>query len=171
MSNKRLMIFIDGSNVYRESKRYFGDDYQVDYLKLIEQLRGDFDLIRTYFYGSTKIGDDSFYESLQYKGIKTTKKPLKRRGNSHIEKGVDVALATDVLSLGFRSAYDVAFIVSGDGDFISVIELIQWLGKIVHVSFFENSMAKTLKLMADSVVYLDGWQEKIRFEGASTENE
>ncbi len=35
-----------------------------------------------------------------------------------VEKGVDTALATDLLSLGFEGVYDVALLVSSDADFV-----------------------------------------------------
>jgi len=39
------------------------------------------------------------------------------RGDTAVEKGVDVTLATDLLRMGWMNLYDVAVLVSGDGDF------------------------------------------------------
>jgi len=165
MDNKRLMIFIDGSNVYKEAKRHFGQDCQIDYPKLIEELSQNEDFIRAYFYGSKLEGrNEAFFKSLNYKGIKTIIKTLKEREGRYIEKGIDVALATDLLALGFRGAFDVAIVVSGDGDLKNVIERVQSVGRIVKVAFFTNSMAEELKLISDENIFLDGIIDKIRYK-------
>ena len=55
-----------------------------------------------------------------------------------IEKGVDIALASDVLSLATANAYDVAIIVSGYFDFHQVIDDVQRQGLIVEVAYFKS---------------------------------
>jgi len=51
--------------------------------------------------------------------------------NSYIveEKGTDVNLATHVITKGFMNAYDTAIIVSGDTDYIPVLDTLNMLGK------------------------------------------
>ena len=44
---------------------------------------------------------------------------------STIEKGVDSALITDILTMGFDDLYDVAILISGDADHAPAIEYIQ----------------------------------------------
>lgn len=44
------------------------------------------------------------------------------------EKGVDAAIVTDMLSLGFQKSYDLAVLVSGDADFIPAVEYLQGMG-------------------------------------------
>lgn len=53
------------------------------------------------------------------------------------EKGVDVKLASHMLVFGFDNQYDVAVLVSGDGDFAPVVEEVQRLGKVVDHAAFE----------------------------------
>ncbi len=101
--SKRLMIFIDGPNVYHGAKNHH--NAKIDYLKLIEKLSCNGDCIRAYFYSSKKRGGgEAIFRKLDYSGIKTIIKTLAGRR----EKGIDVALATDLLALGFRNAYDIA---------------------------------------------------------------
>jgi len=89
---------------------------------------------------------------LEYQGLKTRIIPRRKRtseftceGCKHvttsetfIEKGVDIALASDVLSLATAKAYDVAIIVSGDFDFHQVIDDVQKQGLIVEVAYFKS---------------------------------
>lgn len=52
------------------------------------------------------------------------------------QKGVDVGLATDLLTLAFRNAFDIAVLVSGDQDFIGPIKWVTQQGKKVYNAFF-----------------------------------
>jgi uncharacterized LabA/DUF88 family protein len=53
-----------------------------------------------------------------------------------VEKGVDSAIITDMFSLAWESAYDVAILVSSDSDMIPAVEKIQDRGlKIVNATW------------------------------------
>jgi uncharacterized LabA/DUF88 family protein len=52
------------------------------------------------------------------------------------EKGVDVAIATDMIKLAWEEAYDWAVLVSSDRDFVPAVEFLNSKGrKIVHAGF------------------------------------
>lgn len=52
------------------------------------------------------------------------------------EKGVDTRIATDLISLAWADAYDIAVLVSADRDFVPVVEFLQTKGiKVVHGAF------------------------------------
>jgi uncharacterized LabA/DUF88 family protein len=52
------------------------------------------------------------------------------------EKGVDVKIATDMLTLGWDDTYDVGVLVSADSDFVPVAEYLKTKGKkIIHAQF------------------------------------
>ena len=52
------------------------------------------------------------------------------------EKGVDAALVTDLLSLAWQRAYDVAVLVSGDADYIPAVEYVQSQGlKVINAAW------------------------------------
>ena len=88
-------------------------------------------------------------------------KPLRKRNDGLIEKGIDIALAIDMLSLGFHKAYDVAILVSGDGDFIPAVKVIKSLGLRVEVAMFRNALNPDLKRIADRFIALDELADKI----------
>lgn len=167
MPIEKIMVFIDGSNIYKEADR-FRKNYQVDYEKLVDILGKGRKLIRPYFYGSTLIKStresENFFDRLQYKGFKTIIKPIREIGEKRTEKGVDVALATDLLSLAYNNAYDTAILVTGDGDLCEVVRRVQALGKRVEVAFFRKSLAKSLIKECDGTTFLDEICEKIEFK-------
>ena len=52
------------------------------------------------------------------------------------EKGVDTRIVTDMISLAWSDAYDVAVLVSADRDFVPVADFLQTKGiKVVHGGF------------------------------------
>ena len=61
---------------------------------------------------------------------------LRREGNGMVlvEKAVDVMIATDMLSMAYRDDYDVAYLLSADGDFTPVVEEIRKTGRKVFAA-------------------------------------
>jgi NYN domain len=52
------------------------------------------------------------------------------------EKGVDTALVTDLLSLAWQGAYDLAILVTSDADFIPAVEHVQEKGlKVINAAW------------------------------------
>jgi len=85
-----------------------------------------------------------FYDYLRAIGIQVLDKPLKSRFDTvanmvrFVEKGVDVALATDLLAMAWENAYDAAVIVSGDADYAGAVTKVMSKGKNVEVASFKK---------------------------------
>jgi uncharacterized protein (TIGR00288 family) len=166
----RVMVFIDGSNMVHSSQR-FQKGFKIDYKKLVNVLVENRQLIRPYFFGSydpnKKVGE-KFYEALSLQGFEIIKKPLRSRAIGEggeirqLEKGVDVALVTRLLSLAFEDTFDVAIIVSGDTDYIDAIRVIKDLGKRVEIAAFKGSIGRDLKFLADKFIAIDDIAEQIK---------
>ena len=73
---------------------------------------------------------------------------------TYTEKGVDVHLAVDMLQLAFNKAYDTAILVSGDGDFVSVVEALKNLGRRVEVAYVTGRPAYHLRQVCDAFISL-----------------
>jgi uncharacterized LabA/DUF88 family protein len=74
------------------------------------------------------------------------------RGKS---KAVDLALATDVLTLAGEHQFDVAVIFAGDGDYVPVVEAVKRLGRHAIVAFFQGEgLSDELKIAADDFIDL-----------------
>lgn len=69
-----------------------------------------------------------------------------------MEKGVDIYIATDMLRLAYNNAYDVAILVSGDGDFSTAVEAVQDLGKHVENAISRSSISMELRRTCDVFV-------------------
>jgi len=154
------MVFIDGSNLFWTSRRWLQKQgFRVDILKLVSKLVEGRSLVRPYFYCGEGVppseGQTKFHHKLKYSGINVVTRPLRRRGDKWVEKGVDVALVTDMLGMAFRNVYDVAILVSGDRDLAQAIDEVKRLGKRVEIASFDYSIAEEMKMLADRFISLD----------------
>ena len=168
--NERLMIFIDGSNLFHGIKLL---NIKVDYSKLIEFLREGRYLVRAYFYTAVPQEKDvkrstpewdslmrqrRFLDELSLMGIKVKTANLRKLpGGEYLEKEVDIMLATDMLSLAYKDAYDTAILVSGDSDFIHTVEAVQSLGKRVENATFKKTSSYNLRKTCDRFILLDDY--------------
>ena len=91
-------------------------------------------------------------ETMEY--VKVRLGRVRGKGKNMKEKGVDIYLAVDLLTLGYANAYDTAVIVGGDEDYLNAIEAVQRLGKHVEVAGFATSTSEKIKRVADRFIVL-----------------
>jgi uncharacterized LabA/DUF88 family protein len=80
-------------------------------------------------------------------------RPLPER--THVEKGVDVQLAVDMVKLAVANTYDVAVLVSGDGDFAAAVEFVKQQGKHVELGRVKGCPCERLRDVCDVEVPID----------------
>jgi len=162
-SKERVMVFLDGSNTFHALRRL---GLKIDYYKLLNQLVGSRVLARAYYYSSTKVPQSEtqakFHRALSYEGFTVVTRPVKViKDDLWIEKGVDLALVTDMLVNAFGNLFDTAILVSGDRDFAMALSEVKRLGKKVEVAAFKKTIGQELKEIADQYVALDDLYDKI----------
>lgn len=70
------------------------------------------------------------------------------------EKETDINLATHMLSKAFQNAYDIAILVSGDTDYIKVVETLHNIGKIVVIAHFSHQNVSRYDELCDANIIL-----------------
>ena len=156
---QKVCVFIDGSNFYHGLKKQLGNTH-IDFYKLSLLLCGSQRmLIRTYYYNAPVNKDDDeemykhqqrFFASLDNTPYLTKKLGrLEHRNGSVIEKGVDIFLAVDMLKYAYNNSYDVAILISSDGDFSEAVNAVKDLGKHVEYAHFEYGKSKHLLACCD----------------------
>ena len=123
--NERVMVFIDGSNLYHVlDQNCSRHDVQFD--KFAKKLANGRSLRRIYYYNirqesdrnDGRVDQDRFLHSLyETPYVEVRLGVAKQRRDHVVEKGVDVMLATDLVVRAYQDQYDTAILVSGDGDF------------------------------------------------------
>jgi uncharacterized LabA/DUF88 family protein len=84
---------------------------------------------------------------LQQKNYEVKRKNLRLRSDGSAKGDWDMGMAIDMISLADR--LDVVVLVSGDGDFVSLVNLIKTMGPRVEVFSFFHNTAKDLVHAAD----------------------
>ena len=78
--------------------------------------------------------DRNRHQDLLHAGIETKFFPMSQTQG---EKGIDVAMAIDVLQVGLENIMDVAVLVTGDGDFVPLVRALMKRGISVIVAYFD----------------------------------
>ncbi len=167
--SERIALFIDGANLYAAAKAL---SFDIDYKRLLTLFGGKGTLVRAYYY--TALIDDQEYSSirplvdwLDYNGYTMVTKPTKEfvdaSGRRKVKGNMDIELAVDAMELADHLDHLVIF--SGDGDFRSLVEALQYKGKRVTVvsTLTTNPpmVADELRRQADQFVELANLDKEI----------
>ncbi|MCI0770656.1 MAG: NYN domain-containing protein [Chloroflexi bacterium] len=158
-ANQRVAIFIDGSNLYHsleENCKRFDLDFKAFSDKLCKGRRH----FRTYYYNVLRDPDrnpQAYQDQQKFLAalystpyLEVRLGAAKQRGDVVIEKGVDIMLATDLLHMAWNDLYDVAIVISGDGDFAYALQTVKNIGKHVEIGAFPANLSWELTQIADS---------------------
>ncbi len=161
---KRIALFVDGANCYYAQKEL---GWTVDMQKLLDYCRENGDVVGAIYYTGTAEDDSQckFLDKLAHVGYSLVTKPVKtmidpEKGLISQKANMDVEIAVDMIK--FMGQYDEAVLVSGDGDFISVIRYLQSNNKTVKVISAQCSTARELiREMGMNHIKLDDIREKV----------
>lgn len=151
---QRVGVFIDAQNLYHSAKNLY--QAKVNFKQIMEDAVGDRALIRAIAYViTTESGEESnFFEALGKLGIETKTKDLQIFLGGAKKADWDVGLAIDAVKMAPK--LDTIVIVSGDGDFIPLVEYLQMNeGCQVEVVSFGRSSSSKLMEKADDFMDLD----------------
>jgi len=167
---KRVIVFIDGSNLYHIVKKLLPDKKPNDFNfeKFVKYLAENRDLIRTYYYNvpldmmqdlDSYMKQQRFFDKIKripnFSFVLCRLQKKKSSGKITYEaKEDDIHLAVDMVKLAYNDAYDTAILVSSDGDFVPAIQAVKEKGKNVENIGFENKFSYHLQQESDKFVKL-----------------
>lgn len=163
MDKDRAIFFIDARNIIGGGRNYGVS--RIIYKNLVEVLARRYKIIRGYYYDGAPhkkertVEKERFFESLRQAGITLRLKEIDFARPNPSQKGIDIYLTTDMISLAFENAYDVAVLLSGDGDYVALIDLVKSKGKKVVVMSFSSCLSQGLREVADEVIALENYPD------------
>ena len=149
---ERVGIFIDVQNMYYSARQLKG---KLDFDALLQACVLDRRLIQAsaYVVESKEIDQSGFIAMLQQRAIEVRRKTLKIRADGSMKGDWDMEMALDILDMAPK--LDVVVLVSGDGDFTSLVRRVKTMGPKVEVVAFPRNTAKSLLEAADRFHPLD----------------
>ena len=149
----RLAIFVDVPNILYAAE---ASGVRLDWGKVADFLARGRTLVRAIAYApisddpQARTENERFVVPFIEHGYRIATKPLKRFTGGSVKANFDVELAIDVLTMADR--IDVIVLVSGDGDFRRLVEIVGSRGVRVEVMAFGQSTSSDLRQVADRYV-------------------
>lgn len=173
-SNQRVGIFFDVQNLYHSAKNLYRS--RVNYQELIKYLVGGRQLIRSLAYVVKSEGietphteaavsrrgqnerpvssEAAFFEALTKAGLELRVKDLQIYAGGFKKADWDVGMAVDAIRMS--SFLDVVILVTGDGDFLPLIDYLKWgVGRLVEVAAFRRTASSKLQESADRFIGIE----------------
>lgn len=182
-SNQRVGIFVDVQNLYHSAKNLYQG--RVNYAELIKHLTDGRQLIRAMAYvvksegivepsrpatvgrtlspktrplrsptGGDLSSEAAFFDALKDAGLELRMKDLQIYAGGMKKADWDVGMAVDAIRLA--PSLDVVILVTGDGDFLPLIDYLRWgSGLVVEVSAFRRSASLKIQEVADRFINIE----------------
>lgn len=161
---ERVAVFIDGNNFYYGLRKIYGKNKSLkdfDFRGFANFLAGKGKVIGIFYYNAQL---DKEHNPKKYQSQKEFFENLKNIPNFHlvlckllkrnitgtdkyyyILKEDDINMAVDMVEGACQDDFDVAILVSGDGDFVPAVKAVQRHEKNVENIYFKNSSSRNLK--------------------------
>jgi uncharacterized protein (TIGR00288 family) len=157
-SAQRVAVFIDTANLYHSAKNLYGA--RVNFKEVLKKAIDKRSFVRALAYViRTKSGEEKgFVEALKKMGIEIREKELQEYSGGFKKGDWDVGITVDAIRIS--PSVDVIVLVSGDGDFLQLVEYLKNQGKRVEVMAFGRTASTKLKEIADEFIDLEENPEK-----------
>jgi uncharacterized LabA/DUF88 family protein len=149
---QRVGIFIDAQNLYHSAKHLYKAN--VNFEALMREMVGGRQIVRAIAYAiTTESGEEkTFLEALSKLGIEARTKDLQIFYGGAKKGDWDVGIAVDAIRLAPK--LDAIILISGDGDFVPLVEYLKNNCQ-VEVAAFGRSASTKLKEAADDFLDMD----------------
>ena len=150
--DQRVGVLIDVQNMYHSAKNLY--QARVNFREILKTSVAGRKLIRAIAYVvTTESGEEkAFLDALEKSGIEVKSKELQIFPGGMKKADWDIGLAVDAFELSKK--LDSIVLVTGDGDFIPLVEYLKTQGQQVEIIAFGRSASSKLKELADDFIDL-----------------
>ncbi|OGF26160.1 hypothetical protein A2331_01760 [Candidatus Falkowbacteria bacterium RIFOXYB2_FULL_34_18] len=150
---QRVGVLVDVSNMYHSAKNLYKK--RVNFKEVLKRAVADRKLIRaTAYVVKTETEEElPFFEALSQQGFEVNMKDLQIFAGGNKKADWDVGITVDAIKLGNK--LDVIVLVTGDGDFLPLVEYLQnTKGCLVEVIAFKQTASSRLVEECDDFINL-----------------
>lgn len=146
---QRVAVFVDIQNMYYSAKNLY--TAKVNYGAVLKEAVGDRKLMRAFAYViKADVGaEQDFFEALEKIGFEVRQKELQTFYGGAKKGDWDVGLCMDVIRL--LPKIDVVVLVSGDGDYMDLLQYAHSQGVRTEVVYFGKTGSSRLADQADAI--------------------
>ena len=140
---QRVGVFVDAQNIFY-SARHVHRNSRVNYKKLIDKAVSERQLVRAiaYVVETPDVDQTEFRSMLEREGYEIKEKKVKIRSDGSMKADWDMGIAIDAISMAEK--LDVMVLVSGDGDFVDMVNLMKSRGVVVEAISIKQSTSEDL---------------------------
>ncbi|MCK5624327.1 NYN domain-containing protein [Candidatus Pacearchaeota archaeon] len=161
---EKVSVFIDGNNFYYGLRLIYGKNKSLkkfNFEKFINFLVENNELVETYYYNAQLDKSNDFQKFLSQKEFFNKLKQipnfnlvlcklLKRKiPNSekyyYVLKEDDINMAVNIVEDAYDNKFDIAILISGDGDFVPAVKSVKKRKKKIINIYFKKSSSRNLK--------------------------
>ena len=148
-SAQRVGVLVDVQNMFYSAYDCFRG--RLNYKKLLSAVAGDRQVVRALAYAMRDGNNQShFFTMLREVGFELRTREPRVRPDGTRKGGWDIGIAIDAITLAPK--LDVVVLVTGDGDFLDLVDPLKARGVRVEVYAFERNCGRELKEAADEFV-------------------
>jgi uncharacterized LabA/DUF88 family protein len=153
-STERIGVFVDVANLLYSSRSL---RVGIDFGRLLDFLRATRHVVRAHAYAPTNPepnAEQQFLSVVKGVGYRITTKNFKVFSSGAKKADLDLDLCMDIVRLVDAKAVDTIVLVSGDSDFLPLLEYCSDRGVRVEVAAFEDAAALVLRQSCDLFINL-----------------
>ena len=156
--DQRVGLFVDVQNMYYSAKNLYGA--KVNFGEILKTAVAGRRLIRSiaYVVRAQNVDEQKFFEALGNQGFEVRMKDLQVFYGGNKKGDWDIGIAVDTIRLS--SKLDVVVLVTGDGDFVHLVDYLRNIGQHVEVIAFGESASSQLTQVADDFIDLSDNKKK-----------
>lgn len=139
---QRCVILVDVQNMFYSAKHQYGGKINFDYLLEATSRRRKIVRAIAYVVQTPEIDQEKFVSVLHGLGFEVKVKDLRVRADGTAKGDWDMGIAIDAISLVDR--VDCVVLVSGDGDYVPLVEHLKARGCRVEIYSFQSNTAQEL---------------------------
>ena len=154
--DQRVGVLVDAANMYHSAKNLF--KRRVNFKEVLKAAVADRQLVRAIAYvirGASNDEEENFFEALSNQGFEVIIKDLQVFSGGARKADWDVGIAVDAIKLSDH--VDVIVLVSGDGDYLPLVEYLQSAKgcRVEVIAFRQTTSTKLIEEVDDFITLSD----------------